>query len=1046
MAGGVSGVGGNNLGIDTGLIIDSIIQQRTRRITSVEDRISKAEEQKRSLLDVNSRLLTMQDLARRLMNGTSFNSSVIRSSRPESLLATGDTSQIEGTFSFYTKSLASVAQYVSNGFADTGTARVTSVPGNLTIEVGDSSVSRATDLDNLNGGLGIDRGKIRITDDAGRTAVVDLSYAVSVNDVLDAINNNGDAQVIARVNDMPGTGLSGHGIVIENLSGNGTVSVANVGLGQTATTLGIAGEGNFGVLVGERINTIGRNTPMSLLNDGRGVGDGSSSQKALTVTDASGTRTVNISAARTLGEVMDLFNAAGTARLSVGPDGRRLVVTDDTVPSPTLNVTEAAGTGIIRSLGLNHTGGSESTAVKDAAAGTITGGAVIGAINSVRMTSLGGADGGGFTNASPAAPHTFDVIDSMGAVTTVVYTGEESLSDLITRINNPLGPGANVRAKVDSSGMGIELTDLANGPGTFTVTDTAGTTAAQLGVAGSHESGTALGASANFMHFHGNRLLTDFGLDEGFISGRIEIIDRSGVVRAIDVSNVRTVGELVNRLNATPTVSVSLSPTGDGLRFTDSSGGTGSMVVRDVSGNIMRKLGLAGTYENAAVVDRRQQYVVEVTAFDTLNDVVSKIQGLNIPVVATTVNDGTAGAGYRLSITGKQPGARNAVSVRSDLAGLNFSQTSRATDAVMLYGNAEGTADPVVVRSNTNSFKRVLPGVTIDLLEVSNSPVTISVTKDLQAASNDIRDLFDSYNGLGARVKELAGYDSETRTSGPLLGNGTVQRLGFELVAALIDPVDGLPVGSNTLAAFGIIRKVDGTFEVDQAKLLSSLESRFEEIRDVFSNQASLDPDSAFSTWNNGSGLTTGSGVDLRISFADGSAPLEISMGGMDRLGQLLDLINNDGRAVAEISPDGRTFRIRDNTTPAGTNQFKIEAGNNSGVLASLGILRTTPLPGSTVIESKAIQLGANLGVARRLEQVLNTYTARNGLIEDQTKTIDDRITRFNEDIRKMEERIDAEREQLERRFAAMEAALAESQQASSTLTNMIQAQQQQKK
>jgi len=1041
MAGGIAGVGGGS-GIDTETIINSIIEQRNRRITRIEDRISKAEEEKRAFLDVNSRLLSMQETARRLMNGTSFNSSIVRSSKSDVLLATGNTSALQGTFQFYTKSLASVAQYVSNGLPDASVSRVTSVPGELTIEVGDSSVVRATDLDALNGGTGVDRGKIRITDDAGRTAVVDLSFAVSVNDVIDAINNNGVAQVTARVNDLPGTGLMGDGLIVENISGGGNLSISNVGLGKTATTLGIEATDLGGTVIGTRINTVGRNTQISQLNDGRGAGNASATTTMISITDSSGTYSINLSSARTLGEVIDIVNGGpNTAKLSISSDGKGLVLTDSVTPSPTLDIIDVSNPGFLRDLGLDWAGGAGSIAVRDTAAGTISGGGLVTAINSVRMASLGGVSGTGFMAATAAAPHSFEIYDTMGSATTVFLNGSESLSDVVNQINNRMGPGASVLARVDSSGTGIEIIDQAGGPGTLTITDAVGTAAASLGLVGTHPTGKAMAGNLNFRHMHANRLLSDFGLDEGFVSGRIEIVDRNGGVNQVDVSNVRTLGELVNKLNATAGVSASINSTGDGILFTDNTAGSGAMVIRDVSGTIARKMGLSGTFVGTGLVNRRMEYTVEVTEGDTLNDLVAKIQGLNVPVIASIVNDGTAGSGFRLSVTGKAPGAKNAVSVRSDLASLNFSQTSNATDAVMLYGNAEGTGDPVVVRSATNTFKGVLAGVTLDLLSVSNSPVTVSVTKDLQAASNDITDLFDSYNSLADRIDELAGYDSEKEEGGPLLGNGTIQRLEFQVVAALIDPVDGLPLGANTLAGFGIIRKTDGTFDVNQETLLRSLETRIDELRDLFGNQATLDPNTQFKNWNGGAGLKTGSGADLKITFADGSADLDVDLDSFDRLEQLLNLLNNDGRVLAEISPTGRSIRIRDLTTPNGTNGFSITSANAAGAASALGFSRTAPLPGSRVLETKAISLNTNLGIGRKLDGVLTAFTSSDGLIQDQTGQLDERIKRFNTDIDKMAERIDAERARLERRFAAMEAALAESQQASNTLSQQVAAQ-----
>ena len=55
-------------------------------------------------------------------------------------------------------------------------------------------------LDDLNGGQGVDRGSIRIQDRAGNTAVIDLSEATTLEEVVEAINAESGIQVVASFN------------------------------------------------------------------------------------------------------------------------------------------------------------------------------------------------------------------------------------------------------------------------------------------------------------------------------------------------------------------------------------------------------------------------------------------------------------------------------------------------------------------------------------------------------------------------------------------------------------------------------------------------------------------------------------------------------------------------------------------------------------------------------------------------------------------------------------------------------------------------------
>ncbi|MCK6483419.1 MAG: flagellar filament capping protein FliD [Phycisphaerae bacterium] len=98
-------------------------------------------------------------------------------------------------------------------------------------------ISETTRLDRLGGGAGVPRGKFRITNAAGQSAVVDLTQGneVTVADVIAEINSRG-IQVTARIND------GGDGILLEDESGGaGSLRVAEEEGGATASALRIRG-------------------------------------------------------------------------------------------------------------------------------------------------------------------------------------------------------------------------------------------------------------------------------------------------------------------------------------------------------------------------------------------------------------------------------------------------------------------------------------------------------------------------------------------------------------------------------------------------------------------------------------------------------------------------------------------------------------------------------------------------------------------------------------------------------------------------------------
>lgn len=90
-------------------------------------------------------------------------------------------------------------------------------------------------LSELNSGLGVDGGSIKVTDLAGKSAEIDLTTARTVQDVINLININENVDVKAAVSD------NGRGIIINDLTGSNLspLQVEEVGSGQTAEDLGL---------------------------------------------------------------------------------------------------------------------------------------------------------------------------------------------------------------------------------------------------------------------------------------------------------------------------------------------------------------------------------------------------------------------------------------------------------------------------------------------------------------------------------------------------------------------------------------------------------------------------------------------------------------------------------------------------------------------------------------------------------------------------------------------------------------------------------------
>src|SRR5688500_14544339 len=163
--------------------------------------------------------------------------------------------------------------------------------------MGGGNVNPATELSSLNGGAGVRRGSFRVTDRSGKSAVIDVSDAITVDDVVRKINTSLDVSVRAAV--------SGDKLVLTDASGatTGNMVVQDIGDGQAATDLGIAGTG-AATLTGIDVQFLGERTSLASLNDGRGVrGLATGADFRVTVRDGTAFD-ITVGSSKTIGDVV----------------------------------------------------------------------------------------------------------------------------------------------------------------------------------------------------------------------------------------------------------------------------------------------------------------------------------------------------------------------------------------------------------------------------------------------------------------------------------------------------------------------------------------------------------------------------------------------------------------------------------------------------------------------------------------------------------------------------------------------------------------------
>lgn len=921
----------SSVGLITGIPIEDTVNQLMQVAGRPRDtllaRTNELAAERSALDQVGALLLGFRFSATNLSATSLFSASLASSSDSSVLSVTAGTDPPPqpGAYTFTPLQKATNHQAVSSSFTDVASQLASGV---FRIGVG-GQVDRGVQLNTLNSGQGVPAGKIRITDRSGASAEIDLRTAISVDDVLDAINSAADIDVTASVQ---GDAFQ----LTDNSGGSGNLRVKEVGLGATAAALGLDGV-NVAAdqATGNDIFTLHTGALLNTLNDGAGVQIHSVGD-ALTVTLADATElTIDVSGSQTLGEIITAINNADETKLeaSIAADGNRLELTDLTSGGGTFEVT-STGT-VADDLGLTQT----------ASGGVITGARLTSGLRDTLLSSLGGGQGLG-------ALTTLDIVDRAGNPSVAVdLSTAETLGDVVNLIN---ASGAEVTAAINNSRNGVTITDTSGGLGNLTISSS-DTTAESLGVDVDDAVGSVDTGSLNRQVVSESTRLADFNGGKGVRLSDFRITDSSGAQGAVSLNDIdaeaETIGDVIDAINALSIdVEARINDTGDGLLITDLAGGTGTLTIAEVGGGAtasdLRLLGESSATNEGGeqIIDGRTSFEVDLStleipdsvALSTLNngngislgsfqvtdstgensffvqldspgdeaftvqDVIDKINtaattaGVSVAAslnsggtgieltdtaggdAALTVTDlgtGTAaaellltgevttsltgtqtlsgaglfaaldedqnaldilvqaindfdggfvastffdGAGLRLSITSEKSGAAQELLFDTTGASFTLTEATRPSDAVLQFGDS--ATGGIVVTSAGNEFENVVPGLTVTVDKASQDAVTVDVTQDSSKFTTAVTDFVDSFNSLRTTLEQLTIFDAESATTGLLFGRNEALRVETDLARVL----SGRFSSSSTyqsLETLGVSLNDQGRLELDSAKL-----------------------------------------------------------------------------------------------------------------------------------------------------------------------------------------------------------------------------------
>ena len=1024
-------------GLNFADIVDQLIQIESRPKNLLTNRNNVLGAQQTAFQEINANLLSLKLSANSLSTASSFSKTKAFSSDESILTASSTSAAAPGNYTFRVAQLVGSQQTITRGFQDTNATPVAPNGAVLTFERGEARLDRQTTLAELNGGAGVNRGFLRITDRSGATSVVDLTNAVTVDDVIDKINQASGVNVLAQV--------EGDALTVTDASGGaGTLAITNVGVTGTATSLGIAGSDAGGLITGTQINRVGRDTLLATLNDGNGVGI-TKGTNDLRVTTASGTSVnINLEGAITLGDVIDKIEeeTAGDVTGAIAPDGKTLVLTDNTGGGAGFTISSLNGSAAA-DLGLVGDDGDGD--------GQIAGQTLIAAINSKLLRNLNGGNGlaafGGSTNAfltgdtaladllggaglstSGDADNDIEFLarDSTSAAYGIDLDALTTVQDFIDAVNTATGG----KVQLTISGNKLRATDATGAAANFTIRGANGALAAtELGLAVDSKVSTVLGAD-----------LTPAGAVAA--GGTISITNSAGGGGTVDLTAAASVSEVIKLINdAGLGVTASLNQAGNGLKLTDTAGGTGDLTVGDSAGVLAQQLGLAGTFGDGKAEGRNLQfrYITESTRLDQLGVASGKFR-IRDSGGATAIVDLTQGNEVTLGdVIGE-------INSRGLLINARINDTG---DGILIEDNGPGSQSIEITEEGSTTAKDLgllgktsVPGKDFDgsferVVAISSTDTLTQVAQKIGEAKLGINAGVINDGSVGSPYR-LALSSREAGSKSAFVFDDGGLGMGANNLAEARDavvffgsanPAEALVITSTENKLQNVIpgvtldllatsdRPVQVTINKDTESLVSNVQKFVEGFNKVVET---LDKYDSYDAENETRGLLLGDGTVLRVRSAIYNAVIGAN-------NELSGQFNSLSQVGIRVGPGARLqFNQEKLLTALETDPDAVAA------LFSFEQFEVDPETGENT-DTLVAQ-----GIGKEIDKLLGRLTdGVDGTIQSAVETLQRQIDLNTDRIESIDGILEAKRARLEAQFIAMERALAEMQDQSAALAQI---------
>lgn len=658
----------------------------------------------------------------------------------------------------------------------------------------------------------------------------------TVQDVIDVLNQVDPAKFSAAF-------TGGEIVITDQTGGSGNFSISDAADSTAASDLGLV-QSTAGVTISASyVSQPLRGVSLDTLAGGAGLSGLTSLD--ITLSDGS-SATVDVSAATTTSEVLDAINASGLpliAKLNDAKTGYRL--RDVSGGSGNFSIRSADSTAA--SLGIEFDSADKIVVGQNVRRQTVDTTTPFAELN----------QGNGIDRGS------FKITDSNGVSSAVNLTvdGITTVGALIDRIN---GLNISVTASLNDNGDGIVIVDTGGGAQTLNIEDTgSGTAAADLGIEGEAITQLVGGSTVSaILGSQSDRIQIDAEDSLADIVAKINSDGRYGDA-SIAQNDDGSYSLRVRSRQGGEAGQIAINTEGFDLGLRTSSRGQDALIAVSSDNSVSRfltssdgvfdltELGStsAGISESTLLSDLNRGSGVDLRSFtitdskgvtsainlrvdeiNTVGDLVEAINSLGIGVTAS-INEGTggvavvdtAGGSEKLTITDVGSGT-----AASDL-GISGTATTQTIDGASVSALV-GPAPDDSGLDNT--------GLVLTVKELSDSPITVTVTEDPDAVVTAAQSFVDQFNGLVDKLDSLTFFNADSNEVGLLFGSSEALRIESGYSRLLSGAITG--AGSlRSIGQVGLRFDDKGKLELDSTKLTEALSENAAAVEAFFATDES---------------------------------------------------------------------------------------------------------------------------------------------------------------------------------------------------------------